>query len=130
MIQYTKLCRITSAGARQRFIRAAAQCCRSGRGLCHFAASPQQELQMQTDAISARTGADGFLERLADLGIDTLFANAGTDFPPIVEALAKASALGRNPIKAIAVPHENLAVSMAYGRYRVSGQPQALMRHV
>ena len=85
---------------------------------------------MQTDAMSARTGADGFLERLAELGIDTLFANAGTDFPPIVEALAKASARGGNAIKAIAVPHENLAVSMAYGHYLVSGRPQALMLHV
>ena len=85
---------------------------------------------MQTDAMSARTGADALLERLAELGIDTLFANAGTDFPPIVEALAKDAARGRNTVKAIAVPHENLAVSMAYGHYLVSGRPQAIMLHV
>jgi acetolactate synthase-1/2/3 large subunit len=58
------------------------------------------------------TGADVFLQRLGELGIDTIFVNAGTDFPPIVEALAKAAVRGR-PLQAIAVPHENLTVSMA-----------------
>ena len=81
-------------------------------------------------AASSQTGADAFLERLAELGIDTLFANAGTDFPPIIEALSKASARGSSRVRAIAVPHENLAVSMAYGHYLVSGQPQAIMLHV
>jgi acetolactate synthase-1/2/3 large subunit len=75
------------------------------------------------------TGADVFLQRLHELGIDTIFANAGTDFPPIVEALSKLSAIGR-PLRAIAVPHENLAVSMAYGHYLVSGRPQVIMLHV
>ena len=79
---------------------------------------------------SSQTGADVFLERLADLGIDTIFANAGTDYPPIVEALSKAAANGSSRIRAIAVPHENLAVSMAYGHYLVSGRPQAIMLHV
>jgi acetolactate synthase-1/2/3 large subunit len=80
--------------------------------------------------VSSQTGADAFLERLAELGIDTLFANAGTDFPPIVEALSKAAANGSSRIRAIAVPHENLAISMAYGHYLVSGRPQAIMLHV
>jgi acetolactate synthase-1/2/3 large subunit len=75
------------------------------------------------------TGADVFLQRLGELGIDTIFANAGTDFPPIVEALAK-GALRDRPLRAIAVPHENLAVSMAYGHYLVSGRPQVIMLHV
>ena len=75
------------------------------------------------------TGADLFLQRLSDLGIDTVFANAGTDFPPIVEALSKLAARGQ-PLRAIAVPHENLAVSMAYGHYLVSGRPQVIMLHV
>jgi acetolactate synthase-1/2/3 large subunit len=79
---------------------------------------------------SSSTGADAFLQRLGELGIETLFANAGTDFPPIVEALSKPSADGRRAVRAIAVPHENLAVSMAYGHYLVSGRPQAIMLHV
>jgi acetolactate synthase-1/2/3 large subunit len=80
--------------------------------------------------VSSQTGADAFLERLAAYGIDTVFANAGTDFPPIVEALSKAAAFGSSRIRAIAVPHENLAVAMAYGHYLVSGRPQAIMLHV
>jgi acetolactate synthase-1/2/3 large subunit len=75
------------------------------------------------------TGADVFLQRLHELGIDTIFANAGTDFPPIVEALSKLAVRGQ-PLRAIAVPHENLAVSMAYGHYLVSGRPQVIMLHV
>ena len=84
---------------------------------------------MTANAELITTGADAFLDRLSQLGVDTIFANAGTDFPPIVEALCKATAQG-NPIKAIAVPHENLAVSMAYGHYLVSGRPQVIMLHV
>src|SRR5262249_4554101 len=75
------------------------------------------------------TGAEVFLQRLGELGIDTIFANAGTDFPPIVEALAKAAVRDR-PLRAIAVPHENLAVSIAYGHYLISGRPQVIMLHV
>ncbi len=82
---------------------------------------------MSTD--SHQTGADVFIQRLTELGIVTLFANAGTDFPPIVEAISRASVNG-TAIRAIAVPHENLAVAMAYGHYLMSGGPQALMLHV
>lgn len=75
------------------------------------------------------TGANVFIERLTQFGIDTVYANAGTDFPPIIEASSKSAALGR-PIQAIAVPHENVAVSMAYGHFLVSGKPQVMMLHV
>ena len=34
------------------------------------------------------TVADAYLALLADRGVDYFFANAGTDFAPIVEALA------------------------------------------
>ncbi len=74
---------------------------------------------------------------LARLGrhVDYIFANTGTDFPPIIEALARGEANGSAPDggklpTAIAVPHENVAVSMAYGHTMVSGRPQAVMVHV
>lgn len=76
------------------------------------------------------TAAEIYLRRLADRGIDYIFVNAGTDFPPIIEALAKTAEEGTRVPKAIAIPHENLAVSMAYGHYMVSGRPQAAMVHV
>jgi acetolactate synthase-1/2/3 large subunit len=77
-----------------------------------------------------RTVADGFLELLACRGVDYLFANSGTDFAPIVESLAGAVVPEAARPRAILVPHENVAVGMAYGHTMVSGRPQAVMVHV
>lgn len=79
--------------------------------------------------MSDKTVADGLLAQLAG-HVDYLFANPGTDFPPIIEAIAKASADGTPTPRVIGVPHENLAVAMAYGHTMVSGRPQAIMVHV
>ena len=38
--------------------------------------------------------AEAYLALLADRGVEYLFANAGTDFAPIVEAYAKAAHTG------------------------------------
>ncbi|MHA1107797.1 MAG: thiamine pyrophosphate-binding protein, partial [Alphaproteobacteria bacterium] len=59
------------------------------------------------------TVADAYLALLADRGVDYLFANAGTDFAPLIESLAKAQALGTPHPTAIACPHENTAQHMA-----------------
>ena len=76
------------------------------------------------------TVADAYLSVLADRGVDYLFANAGTDFAPLIEALAKAQALNTNTPKPITCPHENTAQHMAIGHYLVSGRPQMTMMHV
>jgi len=39
------------------------------------------------------TVSDAYMALLADRGIDYWFANAGTDFAPVVETLAKAQVL-------------------------------------
>jgi acetolactate synthase-1/2/3 large subunit len=70
--------------------------------------------------------AQRYLARLREHGIKYLFGNAGTDFPPIIEAMASADC----GIEPILVPHENVAVGMAYGAALASGQPQLLMVHV
>ena len=67
---------------------------------------------------------------LADRGIEYLFANAGTDFAPIVEGFAKAEARGIPLPKPIIAAHENLAISMAHGFAMVSGRTPAVMVHV
>jgi len=67
---------------------------------------------------------------LAHRGVDYFFANAGTDFPSIVEGFAKAQATGGHAPQPITVPHENAAVAMAYGYYLQTGRPQAVMVHV
>ncbi len=79
--------------------------------------------------IPTRTVAEGFLAALKARGIDYFFANAGTDFASIVEALSTPGRKGRFP-EAIAVPHENAAVAMAHGYTMVTGHPQAVMVHV
>jgi len=75
------------------------------------------------------TAGGAIFTRLKTLGIDYVFVNSGTDFPPIVEGLAEAAAKGIDLPSAITVPHEMVAVSMAHGHYLGSGQPQCVMLH-
>ena len=76
------------------------------------------------------TVADAYLALLADRGVDYFFANAGTDFAPIVEAMAKAQNLETRIPEPVTCPHENTAMHMAIGYYLVTGRPQTVMVHV
>src|ERR1700678_2859142 len=59
--------------------------------------------------------AQAYLSRLADRGIEYVFANAGTDFAPIIESLS-INANGRRKFpRVVTVPHENVAMAMAHG---------------
>ena len=62
--------------------------------------------------------AEAYLARLGDRGIDYVFANAGTDFAPIVEAISRHGGNGAKYPRFITVPHENVAMAMAHGYYR------------
>lgn len=73
---------------------------------------------------------EALLRLLADREISFFFVNSGTDFPDIVEALAKQRLEGFPSPRTLLVPHENVAVGMAYGVTMVTGQMQALMVHV
>ena len=55
------------------------------------------------------TVAEAYLALLKARGIDWLFANAGTDFAPMIEALAKAQVLGLPHPRPVTCPHENTA---------------------
>ena len=81
-----------------------------------------------TDQRAPATGADALLRGLKASGIDFLFANAGTDFPPIIEAMASLPAEAA-PVP-ITVPHETAGVAMAHGYFLVTGRAQAVMFHV
>ena len=83
-----------------------------------------------TDPAGLQTAADTLLRRLAERGVEYLFANGGTDFAPLAEAFAKASAEGFPRPCPVIVPHENLGVAMAHGYTMVTGRPQAMMVHV
>jgi acetolactate synthase I/II/III large subunit len=74
------------------------------------------------------SGAEALLRALKFHGVDYLFANAGTDFPPIIESLATLSS--DEAPQALTIPHETASVAMAHGFYLVTGKPQAVMVHV
>src|SRR5690348_642689 len=74
--------------------------------------------------------AEAYIRRLAERGIDYVFANAGTDFAPIIEAISRSAGGDKKIPKFITVPHENVAMAMAHGYYRASGKPAAVMVHV
>ena len=66
--------------------------------------------------------AEAYLALLAERGVEYLFANAGTDFAPLVEAFAKAARTGMPVPRPVIATHENLAVSMAHGWAMVTGR--------
>ncbi len=83
----------------------------------------------RTDTETLTVG-EAYLRLLADRGIANLFANAGTDFAPLIEGYVKSMEAGIPVPKPVTVPHENVAVCMALGHWMVSGQAQAVMVHV
>ena len=80
--------------------------------------------------LDAQNVGEAFLLLLAERGIEYLFANAGTDFAPIIEAYARSAVTGASVPKPVTVPHENVAVAAAMGYYLMSGRTQAVMVHV
>jgi acetolactate synthase-1/2/3 large subunit len=76
------------------------------------------------------TVSDVFLETLYELGVRYLFANLGTDYPPIIETLAKYKELGRPLPELLICPHEVPAITSAYGYALATGQGQGVFVHV
>lgn len=75
------------------------------------------------------TAGGAIFPRLKALGVDYVFTNSGTDFPPIIEGLAEAAARGEDLPRAIVIPHEHAAMGMAHGYYLMTGRAQAVMLH-
>ena len=76
------------------------------------------------------TVAEAFLAALAERGVEWVFGNAGTDFAPVIEALA-ANADGPLVMPRTAeILHETVATSMAHGYWLMTGRPQCVMVHV
>lgn len=85
---------------------------------------------MARKTVEVETTGQAYLELLRERGIDYFFANAGTDFAPIIDAFARFAEQGKQTPRPITVPHENAAVAMAHGYYMVTGKPQVVMVHV
>ena len=84
---------------------------------------------MEKTAGITLTAGGAVLARMKAIGIDYIFANSGTDFPPIIEGLAEAAAKDIDLPHALVMPHENAAMGMAHGYYLASGKAQAVMAH-
>jgi len=76
------------------------------------------------------TVAESYMSALKNSGINHVFANGGTDFAPIIEGILQARTKGGVLPEFVTVPHENVAVAMATGYYKVSGNMAAVMVHV
>lgn len=74
--------------------------------------------------------ANYWLEALNEIGVDYLFCNLGTDHAPIIETMAQWRAVGKKYPRVILCPHENTAMHMAVGYYRMTGKVQAVLVHV
>jgi acetolactate synthase I/II/III large subunit len=77
-----------------------------------------------------QTVAEAYVTLLARRGVDYFFGNAGTDFAPIIEAFARARAVGRPVPRPVLAGHENLAVTMAHGYAMLARRIPAVMVHV
>jgi acetolactate synthase-1/2/3 large subunit len=76
------------------------------------------------------TASTAFLEALSDAGVTHIFANLGSDHPPIIESLAEGQVNGRDLPKLITCPNEMVALSAAQGFAQASGRAQAVLVHV
>jgi acetolactate synthase-1/2/3 large subunit len=85
---------------------------------------------MARKKLAGDTVAEAYLALLGERGIEYLFANAGTDFAPLVEAFAKSAGTGASVPQPVLATHENLALSMAHGWSMVTGRVPAVMVHV
>ncbi len=83
----------------------------------------------EDDEDGSITAGGAIFGKLKALGVDYVFANSGTDFPPVIEGLIEATHCGVDLPIPVTVPHEMAAVSMAHGFFQISGRIQAVMLH-
>ena len=76
------------------------------------------------------TAGSVFLEGLRRAGIDCVYAIAGTDFAPLIEAWADPGRAPDSVPRPVLVAHESVAVGMAHGAWLATGKPQAVAVHV
>ena len=81
-------------------------------------------------ATKPATVGEAYLTALHDCGIKYVFANGGTDFAPIIEGLVQMKKRGAPAPHFLTIPHENVAISMAQGYSKVTGEASCVMVHV
>src|SRR3954468_25037589 len=86
----------------------------------------QERMEKTVNDTPQEMVAEAYLSRLGERGIEYVFANAGTDFAPIVESISRNTGAPNRFPMFITVPHENVAMAMAHGYYRTSGKLAAV----
>jgi len=86
--------------------------------------------EIVTETVPADTTAEALMYTLSRRGVEYFFSNSGTDFTPIIDALARYEDDPSFNLKVVAAPHENTAIAMAHGYFLLSGRPQVNMAHV
>ncbi len=84
---------------------------------------------MDSHPTISETVAEAYLRALYEYGVRHVFANGGTDFAPIVEGLLGANETGMKVPHFVTIPHENVAMAMAVGYYKVARIPASVMVH-
>jgi acetolactate synthase-1/2/3 large subunit len=74
--------------------------------------------------------AERLLRLMAARGVELLAANSGTDFTPIIDALAHLAGDPGFRLRVVQAPHENTTVALAHGHALLSRRAQAVMAHV
>ena len=80
--------------------------------------------------IEPKTVAEAYLAALGSRGVEWIFGNAGTDFAPMIEAMAALEESDVAIPRPVEIIHETVAVAMAHGYYLMTGRPQCVMVHV
>ena len=93
-------------------------------------ACKRQNLNLKNTTFEVDTTAHALMRILAQRGVEYFFSNSGTDFTPIIDALARYEGESDFNLKTVLVPHENTAIAMAHGYFLVSRKPQVVMAHV
>jgi acetolactate synthase-1/2/3 large subunit len=76
------------------------------------------------------TAAQRLLELSADVGVEFVFANFGSDHPAFIEAMARLARRGARMPRVIVCPHEMSALSAAHGYAMITRRPQLVLVHV
>jgi acetolactate synthase-1/2/3 large subunit len=76
------------------------------------------------------TTSEALLDGLMEVGVDYIFGNFGTDYAPMIEAMARRNQIGATYPVTFLIPHENVAIHMAGGYAMATGKAQAVMVHV
>ena len=69
--------------------------------------------------------AQAYIELLARRGIEYFLGNPGTDFASIEDAFVRRQQEGKTTPRPLAIPHEIVLTSMAYGYYQITHKPLA-----